>query len=90
MDRMFARTVRSGYSWNAGRLSLKEQDSGWAAEYTGICHILHFWCIYTLPGAEADKRRRLSTPGMAGADRCNSCFCHFMRLSFPKREQKAK
>ena len=31
MDRMFTGTFCSGYSWNAGRLSAKEQDSGGTA-----------------------------------------------------------
>lgn len=31
MDRLFARIICSGHSWNADRLSLKEQNSGWTA-----------------------------------------------------------
>ena len=88
---MFSRTVRSGYSRNAGRLPLKEQDTGWAAEYTGVCHLFNFRCIHTLPGTETDQRKRLSTAGMAGTDRCNGCFCCCMCLSFcEKREEKSK
>ena len=86
-----ARIVRSGYSRNAGRLPLKEQDTGWAAEYTGVCHLFNFRCIHTLPGTETDQRRRLSTAGMAGTDRSNGCFCCCMCLSFcEKREEKSK
>ncbi len=91
MDRMLPRTFCCGYSRNAGRLSLKEQDTGWAAEYTGVCHLFNFRCIHTLPGTETDQRRRLSTAGMAGTDRCNGCFCCYMCLSFcEKREEKSK
>ena len=91
MDRMFPRTFRSGYSRHAGRLPLKEQDTGWAVEYTGVCDLLDLRCIHTLSGAETDQRKRLSTAGMAGTDRCNSCICCFMRLSFyEKREEKSK
>jgi len=80
-----------GCSRNAGRLSLKEQDTGWAAEYTGVCHLFNFRCIHTLPGTETDQRKRLSTAGMAGTDRCNGCFCCCMCLSFcEKREEKSK
>lgn len=31
MDWLFARIICSGHSWNADRLSLKEQNSGWTA-----------------------------------------------------------
>ena len=31
MDWMLARAFCGGYSWNAGWLSFKEQDSGWTA-----------------------------------------------------------
>ena len=76
---------------SAGRLSLKEQDTGWTAEYTGVCHLFNFRCIHTLPGTETDQHRRLSTAGMAGTDRCNGCFCCCMCLSFcEKREEKSK
>ena len=40
---------------------------------------------------ETDQRKRLSTAGMAGTDRCNGCFCCCMCLSFcEKREEKSK
>ena len=91
MDRMLPRTFCCGYSRNAGRLPLKEQDTGWAAEYTGVCHLFNFRCIHTLPGTETDQHKRLSTAGMAGTDRCNGCFCCCMCLSFcEKREEKSK
>ena len=90
MDRMLARAFCGRYSWNACWLSFKEQDSRWPVEYACFRNILHLWRIYTLPGTESDKRRRLSAPGMAGADRCDSCFCRFMCLSFPKKRAESE
>ena len=87
---MLARAFCGRYPWNACWLSFKEQDSRWPVEYACFRNILHLWRIYTLPGTESDKRRRLSAPGMAGADRCDSCFCRFMCLSFPKKRAESE
>ena len=91
MDRMFSRTVRSRHSRNAGRISLKEQDTGRPAEYTGVCDLLDLRCIHPLPGSAADQRKRLFHSGTAGIDSCSGCFRCSVRLSFcEKRKEKSK
>ena len=70
---------------------LKSKTPDGLLEYAWHFVIFSVFGVYTLlPGTEADKRRRLSTPGMAGADRCDSCFCRFMRLSFPKKRTESE
>ena len=73
---------------NAGWLSVKEQDSGWNAEYLGICDLLCIRCIHALSGTETDRNRCLSHSGMAGADYGNSRFCCFVCLSFYQKGEK--
>ena len=88
MDRMFPGTFCGGYFRNAGWLSVKEQDSGWNAEYLGICDLLCIRCIHALSGTEVGRNRCLSHSGMAGADYGSSRFCCFVCLSFYQKGEK--
>ena len=77
----------SGYSRNAGWISFKEQNSRWAAEYTGICYFFHIWCFHTSSGTEHDERKSLSDSGMVGMDCCGCYFYGLMCLDLYKKKE---
>ena len=60
---------------------VKEQGTGWTAEYTCRCHLLRIWCIHTLSGAKADKSKRLCNSGIPDPNCGNGYFCRFVWLA---------
>jgi len=70
-----------------GWISFKEQNSRWAAEYTGICYFFHIWCFHTSSGTEHDERKSLSDSGMAGMDCCGCYFYCLMCLDLYKKKE---
>ena len=73
------------------RLSVKEQDTGRATQYSRLRHLLCIRRLHTVSGTEAHQYRCPFHPGTADTDRRNDCFCpKFLISLFLKKEKKNK
>ena len=86
MDRLFSGTVFSRHPGNAFRLSVKEQDSGRAAQYSRLRHLLCIRRLHTVSGTEAHQYR-YPLPILIAATIAFAGICVYL---FLKREKKAK
>ena len=79
----------SRHPGNAFRLSVKKQDTGRAAQYSRLRHLLYIRRLHTVSGTETHQYKYPFHTGIADTDCCNDCFCRYLCVPvFKKREKK--